>query len=101
MQPHAMQIDGTHHQRRSPRLKLFLPSEMVVKGTPTRVHLLNLSTGGALVHAAAPVAPGSSVIIHFAHHARAARVAWAAGNRAGLAFTTPLSDAGVLEVVAA
>ncbi|SOB78701.1 PilZ domain-containing protein [Sphingomonas guangdongensis] len=96
-----MQLDGTHHQRRSPRLKLFLPGEMIVRGASSRVHLLNLSTGGALVHAPTPVSPGSSVIIHFAREARAARVAWVDGQRAGLCFTTPLSDEGVRQVVAA
>lgn len=96
-----MEIDGHHQARRSPRLKLFLPGEMIVRGAGSRVHLLNLSTGGALIHAAAVPEPGSSVILHFAEHARAARVAWTDGSRAGLSFTTPLSESGVREAVAA
>lgn len=95
------QVDGVHHLRATPRFKLFQPSEMTSGSTPpTRVHILNLSTGGALLYAAAPPRPGTPLRLRCGDEMRTARVAWAEQRRFGVAFTTPLADGKVTQVIA-
>jgi hypothetical protein len=93
-------IDGTHHLRAKPRFKLFQPVQMIASGGARRVHLLNLSAGGALVHAADPPAPGTAIQLCPGASFRSARVAWTNGRRFGVTFTTPLPDAHVAQVIA-
>lgn len=61
-----------------------------------RVHLLNVSTTGALVHAALPPVRGTAVCIQIGSRAVDARIMWVEGNRFGVAFDRAL-DATLLE----
>jgi len=45
---------GTAAQRVRPRRKIFQATEMRFGGTRVRVHVLDLSAGGALAHHATP-----------------------------------------------
>lgn len=82
------------------RMKVFQPGEMEWRSERTRMHLLDLSRGGALVYAQTPPPIGS--IIRFVEPAclSAARVVWVRGKRFGVAFAAPLSDALVALVIA-
>jgi hypothetical protein len=82
-----------------PRFKLFQPTEMIVSGQASRVHILNISISGALVHSAQPVALASLVELQCGSHLRAARVAWVNGLRAGVAFSIPFNDDNIRQII--
>ena len=77
--------------RGSARHKVFLPAEMTHAGGASRVHLLNLSPAGALVHGDAVPRPGAVVQISCASATWPARVVWAQHKRFGLIHMTPLA----------
>lgn len=93
------QLDGAHHLRAAPRYKLFQPTEMSGADGARRVHLLNLSTSGALVHAAEAPAPGTSLTIRCGGNLLSAKVAWTLGRKFGVSFSTPLARAQVEQVL--
>ena len=82
------------------RMKVFQPGAMEWGAAQTRIHLLDLSRGGALVYAQQPPAVGS--IVRFVEPAclSAARVVWARGKRFGVAFAAPISDTLIDMVIA-
>lgn len=87
--------DRVRRMRAAPRTKLFQPTEMTAGAEAKRAHLLDVSTGGAQVHAAEPPPLGSTVRIMCGGDARLGRVVWRHGRRFGAVFLTPLSDAQV------
>lgn len=94
-------LDGEHHLRATPRYKLFQPTEICTDGSTRRVHLLNLSTGGALIYATDPPPRGTPLRVSCGARSLPARVAWNDGRRFGVAFFTPLSHADVSDAIAA
>lgn len=94
-------VDGSHHLRAFPRYKLFEPTDLVVGGQKQRVHMLNLSSGGALIHRNEPLAPGTRVRLRCGQNHVSGKVAWASGSRLGLAFLVPLTDDQVMHMLAA
>lgn len=58
-----------------------------------RIHLLDLSSSGALGHADAPPMPGEIVWVVCKGSEILARTAWVRGNRFGLAFDNALPSA--------
>lgn len=82
-------------ESRVPRHKVFLPAEMVAGTTTSRVHLLNLSITGALIHGDAPPRAGTVVQIRCDAHGWLARVVWAQQKRFGVVHVTPLAPATV------
>lgn len=93
------QIDGAHHQRAKPRYKLFAPTEMTVSGKTRRAHILNISEGGALLHANETPRAHEYVYVVCGEQSRGARVAWVRGTRFGVAFTTALAPVQLDKVV--
>lgn len=86
---------------RAPRLKVFQPARMVAGATERRVHLLDLSESGALVHSAEPApAPGAVVTLHLGVKHAPARVVWADGRRFGVRFAVALTRADLDAVLA-
>ncbi len=83
---------GAAADRVQPRFKLFQPATMVIANELVRVHLLDLSTSGALIHAPVPPAMAAIVRLECAGRMRMARVVWVAGNRFGIAFALPLQE---------
>lgn len=88
----ASQPNPHHAQRAHPRHKLFQPAEVRTAGGAARVHLLDISPGGARLHAADGLAPGTRVVLHFAGERQSATVAWANGAKCGVRFCFPLRD---------
>lgn len=94
-------LDGAHHLRATPRYKLFHPTEMNTGSAARRVHILNLSAGGALVYANNPPNPGTTLRLRCGGRSLPARVAWRDERRFGVTFLSPLADADIKEVIAA
>ena len=65
-----------------------------------RVHLLNLSRTGALLHGEASPAPGAVVQLSCAPATWLARVVWAQHKRLGVVHVTPMSAEAVEALVA-
>ena len=77
-------------RRAESRLKTFQPVEMTLQDAePQRVHLLNLSTGGALVYGPPP-AVGTHITLDGDVALGRARVAWRRDRCFGIAFERPL-----------
>lgn len=88
--------------RAKPRLKAFQPTELRrADGAVVKVHLLDLSCTGALVHAAEPPARGETAYLLLNGAFRAGEVAWSEERRFGLHFGVPLTDAQLGELLAA
>ena len=82
------------------RMKVFQPGSMEWGATQNRIHLLDLSRGGALVYAQQPPAVGSIVRFVEPSCLSAARVVWARGKRFGVAFAAPIGDSLIDLVIA-
>jgi hypothetical protein len=78
--------------RKARRLKTFQTASLHVAGGVRRVHLLNLSTSGALVHSDDPPIAGTPCRLDAAIDLGAARVMWVAGQRFGVMFDRPISE---------
>jgi hypothetical protein len=90
---HIQLEQATEHElRRETRLKIFQPAEMGEGSDAARVHLLNISSGGALVYGESPPALGATVRLACGVPLGEARVAWRAGRRFGVAFLQPLGE---------
>ena len=72
------------------RHKIFEPTTMTAGGSQARVHLINVSETGALVHMAEPPPRGSEVIIDVGGALSSARLVWRSGRRFGVAFRSTL-----------
>jgi hypothetical protein len=82
--------DGAH-RRTAPRIKIFQPAEIRCGAdAPQRVHLLNISTGGALVYGDTAPEVGAQVELDCGIALGPARVQWSSGRRFGVAFTEPI-----------
>lgn len=92
-------VQTAHHLRGSPRYKLFQPTEMSTAGGTARVHLLNLSTGGALVHADVAPRPGALISIKCGADRVSATVAWTAGRKFGVSFDVALPQTLIEHVI--
>lgn len=86
--------------RTAPRIKIFQPAEMALgSGAPMRVHFLNISTGGALVHASRVPAVGEEVQLSCGIPLGLARVQWTGGSRFGVQFADPIGPAQLEAIV--
>ena len=77
--------------RAAAREKIFEPASLSLGTESMRVHMLDVSIGGAKLHCPAPLAIGASVVLAWAEEERVAHVAWIAGARCGLRFRIPLA----------
>lgn len=89
-------MDDAARRRRATRFKVFQPAEMALgSDAPVRVHLLNVSVGGALVYAEAAPAVGTEVTLACGMVRGPGRVAWSAGRRFGVEFAQPIAESQV------
>ena len=82
-----------------PRRKTFEPVVLTVGDTTHRAHMLNLSAGGACLHARCTVSIWNSVVIALHGRELHGRVSWVAGDRFGVRFVAPLSEAELDAIV--
>lgn len=73
---------------------------MALGDASVRIHLLDISTGGALVHVAKPPKTGTRVVLDCAGIVRSATVRWVVGSRFGVAFDQSLNEAELDAVIA-
>ncbi|WP_375421223.1 PilZ domain-containing protein [uncultured Sphingomonas sp.] len=85
----------TLSRRSEPRLKVFQPATLHGGGDAARVHVLDVSPKGALVHGFAQVAPGNLLALACCGWTRAANVAWKTDKRFGVRFVEPLSSGDI------
>lgn len=85
--------------RAAPRQKVFLPAELVGPEGVRRVHLLNLSASGALLHGEEIPQMGITVRIRCGNELWSARVVWALGKRFGVVHTLPFTPASLNKIV--
>jgi hypothetical protein len=91
--------DGAR-MRAAPRVKIFQAGEMRSgSDEPRRVHLLNISSGGALLYADSVPMVGEQVRLICGIALGTARVQWSAGRRFGVAFTRPIGAAQMAVVI--
>ncbi|MHA6724038.1 PilZ domain-containing protein [Sphingomonas sp. RS2018] len=76
--------NGTE-KRRSRRLKSFLPTTLLSENVIVRVHVLDISTNGSLLHLR-NAEVGAVVELRLNAKNHKATVAWARNNRVGLQF---------------
>lgn len=72
---------------------------MTVAGATSRVHLLNLSQTGALIHAEAPPPVGTTIQLRCGKTGWLARVVWSADKRLGVVHAPPLAPATIAALV--
>jgi hypothetical protein len=78
-------------RRTEPRLKVFQPATMTVGSGEVRVHLLDVSATGAMVHGYAEVGPDDRLALACSGWSRRAHVTWMTNKRMGVRFLQPLS----------
>ena len=78
--------------RAYPRLKVFRPAEVRTSDGAVRVHLLDVSCGGAWIHAAVPLPVGTTLVLTCLGRRRTAEVAWVKESRCGIRFNSPLTS---------
>ena len=88
-------------ETRGPRHKVFLPAEMRDAQGPARVHLLNLSATGALLHGDSAPAPGAVVQLTCAETNWLARVVWVQQKRFGVVHVAPFGPKAIAALVGA
>ena len=82
------------------RHKIFQPALVQRGGAASRVHLLDVSRGGAQLHCHTPLEPGADVTLECADRQRPARIVWREGSRHGLQFKVPLDETQVAALIA-
>lgn len=87
-------------RRAEDRFPVALPAAIGLGGQKYGARLMNLAHGGALIETTAPLHLDTTVALHCGTIAARAAVAWTKGNRIGVKFEAPLTDAQVIEQVA-
>jgi hypothetical protein len=77
--------------RSAARFKVFQPATIGADGVRRRGHILNVSTTGAMVHAAVEVVVGSLIRICVVGLERTGTVTWKSTTKLGVRFTRPIS----------
>lgn len=82
------------------RFKIFEPASIRFGKAIERIHLLDISFGGALAYGKEAPSPGTIFRLQCGDIDCAARVAWRAGPKFGIAFLRPLTPAQLQAVTA-
>lgn len=88
-----LKISGRSDARQGPRIRIFRSTTLLCGTSAVAIHLLDVSKGGALAHGSSSRMPHEAVWLQLDGLDIRARVAWVRGNRFGLAFGVPLTDA--------
>lgn len=78
-------------QRKTRRIKVFVPTEIVVEDVAVRAHLLDISESGSRVHSTIAPRTGDQAHLNLNGETHAARIVWSEAGRSGLQFTTELT----------
>ncbi|WP_370655241.1 PilZ domain-containing protein [Sphingomonas aurea] len=83
--------NGGVDQRKTRRVKVFVPTELILNGIPARAHLLDLSASGARIHTHSAAKVGEHAVLRLNDEAHEARIIWSRGDRLGLKFKRELN----------
>ena len=86
----ALGLRGRPDARQGERTRVLLQASLLAGGRPMRIHLLDLSSHGALGHADDPPDSGTIVWLVCKGTEILSRTAWVRGSRFGLAFDNPV-----------
>src|SRR3954463_7787375 len=89
-----IQTDSAGH--REPRYSVLFCVKLLTPRGLLAATLRDLSLSGALIEGSGLPPPGSALFLVRGHLEISARVAWREGDRAGLEFHTPLSEAELI-----
>jgi hypothetical protein len=81
--------------RPQPRRKIFQVGELHADGRSLRVHLLDVSEGGAKLHCTSELSVGSAVTLHWQGQRWRGVIAWTADGKCGVRFLVPLAPAAI------
>ena len=82
--------------RDSPRLRVLINARVITTTHEQPVKLRDISAGGTLVESEHAFAAGKDVILRRGSSEVFARIVWANGNRCGLQFEEPMTEAELL-----
>ena len=82
--------------RDSPRLRVLINARIITTTHEQPVKLRDISAGGTLVESEHAFAAGKDVILRRGSSEVFARIVWANGNRCGLQFEEPMTEAELL-----
>jgi len=84
--------DTPHHHSRAPRITVNRDAMLLVAGHWQKIHLWDISQGGAKLECASSLAPGDPVLLSITGLAKAsAFVRWQRDKNVGLIFAAPFS----------
>lgn len=86
--------------RPQPRRKIFQLGELTVGGRTLRVHLLDVSEGGARLHCPAEVNVGDPVILRWQDNQWRGIIMWTSQGKCGVRFIAPLTAAALSALLA-
>lgn len=72
------------HRPRAVRWRVVVPARLRHGASWSDICILNVSSGGLLIHSGRPLQRGTEVEVHRGDHAIVAKVVWREGARAGL-----------------
>ena len=87
--------------RAARRLKVFLPAMLTRGGVDLRVHLLDISSTGALLHATMAIPANEQIVLRWEGLTWSGTVMWSAGNRFGIAFAREIAEEQIAQVLGA
>ena len=82
---------GGQDPRRSERIKVFKPADLLVDGVKSRSHILNVSSTGAMIHTPTSVLVGSMIRICAVGLDRHGVIVWKNGPKFGLRFNRSMA----------
>ena len=85
------------NRRAAPRRLLTVPASVRVGAQDFTAKLANIVTEGAMLETSAPVMPGSKITLQCGSIVAIAEVVWSEGQRTGVKFRSPLSEAQIQE----
>lgn len=78
-------------QRGVKRLKTFIPAEIISDHSVQRVHVLNLSSTGALIHVGAGTMQADTVVLRINGVDISSAIIWNEDSKRGIVFDTALT----------
>ena len=86
--------------RPQPRRKIFQLGELTVGARTLRVHLLDVSEGGARLHCPAEVKAGDPAILRWQGQQWRGIIMWTSDDKCGVRFIAPLTGETIAALLA-
>lgn len=87
-------------KRRHRRIKVFIPTQIVIDDATVRAHLLDVSAVGSRLHLGGKLDIGAEIRLLLDGETLSANVIWVSAGRFGIEFRNPLSPLQITALVA-